>query len=95
MPAASSNRSGTLALRVISSALGKLSLIFGAHTESVVASVVVVIAIVLLYRRIATIGKISVAFSSIEVWTVRFTPARCSGASSNRSTTFSTVLGIL
>src|SRR5277367_2197 len=36
-----------------SSALGKMSSVFGAHSESAVASVVVVIAIVLLYRRIA------------------------------------------
>jgi fructoselysine transporter len=53
-----------------SSALGKMSSVFGTHAESAVASVVVVIAIVLLYRRIATIGKISIALCVIVVGTI-------------------------
>ena len=43
---------------------------FGAHTDNVIAGAVVALAVALLYRRITTIGKISVAFCIVVVGTI-------------------------
>ena len=43
---------------------------FGSHADSFIASAAVVVAVALLYRRIATIGKISVALCIIVVGTI-------------------------
>ena len=43
---------------------------FGAHTDNFVAAAVVALAVALLYRRITTIGKISVAFCIVVVGTI-------------------------
>ena len=37
---------------------------FGAHAESAIAAAAVIVAVALLYRRITTIGKISIACAS-------------------------------
>ena len=50
--------------------LTKLARPFGTHTESAIAVAAVLLAVVLLYRRIATIGKISIALCVIVVGTI-------------------------
>lgn len=44
--------------------------LFGVHTDNVIAAAVVALAVMLLYRRITTIGKISVAFCVVVVGTI-------------------------
>jgi len=43
---------------------------FGAHAESVIASLVVILAVALLYRRITSIGKISISLCVVVVGTI-------------------------
>lgn len=50
--------------------LRKFFELFGAHAENAMAAVAVIVAVVLLYRRIATVGKISVALCVIVVGTI-------------------------
>jgi fructoselysine transporter len=50
--------------------LTKLTKPFGTHAESAVAAAAVLLAVLLLYRRIATIGKISIALCVIVVGTI-------------------------
>ncbi len=49
---------------------GRLFQPFGTHTESLIASAAIVGAVILLYRRIATIGKISIALCIVVVGTI-------------------------
>lgn len=44
--------------------------LFGSHAESLIASAAVIIAVLLLYRHIATIGKISIALCVVVVGTI-------------------------
>ena len=59
-----------LSRRQIELAHRDCSSLFGAHAESAIAAAAVVVAVVLLYRRITTIGKISIALCVIVVGTI-------------------------
>ncbi|HXX19715.1 MAG TPA: APC family permease [Candidatus Acidoferrum sp.] len=44
--------------------------VFGSHADNVVAGVIVVLVVILLYRRIAEVGRISVIFSVVVIGTI-------------------------